>query len=123
MKLLVDMNLSPIWAEFLTAAGIEAVHWSKIGPPNAADAEIMAVARRQDFVVLTHDLDFSSILAATGGTKPSVIQLRTNDVRPSIIGQSVTTAIRQMKRELEAGALLTIDPARARLRLLPLHLG
>lgn len=31
MKLIVDMNLSPRWVEFLAGAGIEAVHWSMIG--------------------------------------------------------------------------------------------
>jgi len=27
MKILVDMNLSPRWVEFLANAGIEAIHW------------------------------------------------------------------------------------------------
>jgi hypothetical protein len=33
----------------------------------------------------------------------------------------VVLALRQMQVELEAGALLTIDPKRTRLRLLPLR--
>jgi len=119
MKVLIDMNLSPAWTECLAAAGIDAVHWSAIGLATALDTEIMTVARERDFVVLTHDLDFSSILAATGGTKPSVVQLRASDIRPSKIGQAVVAAIQQMEMELQAGALLTIDPRRARLRLLP----
>jgi predicted nuclease of predicted toxin-antitoxin system len=32
---------------------------------DAADSEIMAYAAKHDYVVLTHDLDFSAILAAT----------------------------------------------------------
>jgi hypothetical protein len=44
MKLLVDMNLSPRWVHLLTAAGIEAAHWSTLGAANAPDAEIMAFA-------------------------------------------------------------------------------
>ena len=31
MKLLIDMNLSPLWLEGLTREGFEAVHWSAIG--------------------------------------------------------------------------------------------
>jgi predicted nuclease of predicted toxin-antitoxin system len=73
MKLLVDMNLSPRWVGALTGAGIEAVHWSTVGTTNAPDAQIMAYALANDFVVLTHDLDFSAILAATQGGKPSVV--------------------------------------------------
>jgi predicted nuclease of predicted toxin-antitoxin system len=34
MKILVDMNLSPTWVQFLVAHGIEAVHWSAIGAPH-----------------------------------------------------------------------------------------
>ena len=74
-----------------------------------------------DFIVLTHDLDFSAILAATQGEKPSVVQIRADDVSPSVIGMQVVAALRQMESELEAGALLTIDPSRTRLNLLPLQ--
>jgi predicted nuclease of predicted toxin-antitoxin system len=121
MRLLVDMNLSPRWIGLLTDAGIEAVHWSTRGAQNAPDSEIMAYARATGCVVLTHDLDFGAMLAATQGEKPSVVQIRAEDVSPDAIGTQVITALRQMALELEAGALLTIDPNRARLRLLPLQ--
>jgi len=120
MKLLVDMNLSPGWLGLLADAEIEAAHWSSIGPPNAPDSEIMAYADANDYVVLTHDLDFSAILAVTHGEKPSVVQIRSEDLNLNLIGKQVITAILQMKSELERGALLTIDPSRTRLRFLPL---
>lgn len=82
MKLLVDMNLSPRWVGVLAAADIEAAHWSTLGANNAPDVFIMAYARTHDFVVLTHDLDFGAILAATHGEKPSVVQIRADDVSP-----------------------------------------
>ena len=81
----------------------------------------MAYARTHDFVVLTHDLDFGAILAATHGEKPSVVQIRADDVSPEVIGRQVLDALRQMAAELEAGALLTVDPSRTRLRVLPLQ--
>jgi predicted nuclease of predicted toxin-antitoxin system len=123
MKLLVDMNLSPRWVNLLTGAGIEATHWSALGAANASDTIIMDFARANDYVVLTHDLDFSAILAATHGDKPSVVQIRSEDISPTVIGQQVIDALRQMASELEKGALLTIDSKRTRLRLLPLYLG
>ena len=121
MRLLVDMNLSPRWVGVLVDAGFEAAHWSTLGASNVPDSQIMAYARENDCVVLTHDLDFGAILAATHGEKPSVIQIRAEDVRPEAIGAQIVTALRQMASELEDGALLTIDPARTRLRLLPLR--
>ena len=113
------MNLSPRWVGVLTGAGIEATHWSTLGAANAADSEIMAFAAANRYVVLTHDLDFSTILAATHGEKPSVVQIRSEDVSPDRIGQQVIAALRQMATELEQGALLTIDSNRTRLRVLP----
>jgi predicted nuclease of predicted toxin-antitoxin system len=121
MKILVDMNLSPRWAAVLTDAGMEAAHWSTLGPANATDATITAFARTNDYVVLTHDLDFSAILAATHGDKPSVVQVRADDVSPDIIGKAVIDALSQMADELDRGALLTVDPRRTRVRLLPLR--
>ncbi len=120
MKLLVDMNLSPRWVNLLADAGMVAAHWSTLGANNTPDAEIMAYAREHHWVVLTHDLDFSAILAATHGDKPSVVQIRTEDVSPGVIGAQVVIALRQMTSELEQGALLTVDPSRTRLRVLPL---
>lgn len=120
MKLLVDMNLSPRWVNWLADAGFEAAHWSTLGVLGASDVEIMAFARNEGYVVLTHDLDFGAILAATHGEKPSVVQIRAEDVSPDSIGHLVVSALRQMSVELEEGALLTIDPRRTRLRVLPL---
>ena len=121
MKLLVDMNLSPRWVGTLAAAGFEVSHWSTLGPPGATDATIMVYARLNQYVVLTLDLDFAAILAATNGTKPSVVQVRADDVRPETIGRQVVSALRQMASELQDGALLTIDTNRTRLRVLPLR--
>ncbi len=120
MKLLVDMNLSPQWVDRLADEGIAAIHWAAVGKHDAPDAELMAYAVEQDFIVLTHDLDYSAILAATGGQKPSVIQLRADDVSPDSIGRHVVAAVKQVESELQAGAILTIDPSDSRLRLLPL---
>ena len=121
MKLLVDMNLSPRWIGVLVDAGIEAAHWSTLGASSAPDSEIMAYAKAHDYVVLTHDLDFGAILAATHGEKPSVVQIRAEDVSPDVIGVQIVAALRQMASELEEGALLTVDPNRTRLRVLPLR--
>ncbi len=60
MKLLIDMNLSPRWVSVLGDAGIDSVHWSALGAHDATDSQIMAYARANDYVVLTHDLDFST---------------------------------------------------------------
>ncbi len=95
MKLLVDMNLSPRWVEVLSQAGIEALHWSEVGAADALDADIMRYAHQNGFCVFTHDLDFSAILAASGAIRPSVIQVRHDDVSPEVLSKTLLKAIRQ----------------------------
>jgi len=120
MKILVDMNLSPKWVDFLTGNGIEAVHWSLIGSSDASDSEIMTYAKAHDFTVLTNDLDFGYILAITHGKKPSVIQMRIGALGHDRIGIVVLNALKRLVADIDKGALVTIDPRKTRVTLLPL---
>ena len=122
MNFLIDMNLRLHWVDYLVEAGFEAVHWSSLGAITASDTEIFARARDGGYVILTRDLDFGLILSFMGASKPSVVQIRAKAAHPKIIGEMVVRALRQAERDLEEGALLTIDPQRFRLRLLPLGL-
>ena len=88
MKILVDMNLSPLWIQFLSGRGYHAVHWSDVGSASATDSEILDYAAAHDFVVFTHDLDFGALLAARKARGPSVILLRSQDVLPAAAGDS-----------------------------------
>lgn len=120
MKLLVDVNLTPNWCPALNAAGFEAVHWTEVGEPGAPDVEILDHARKLGMVVFTHDLDFGYLLALTRARGPSVVQLRTQDPLPGAVGTTVIDALSQHADAIAAGALLTIDPRAARVRILPI---
>ncbi len=120
MKIVIDMNLSPEWISVLEAAGYEAVHWSTVGNPKATDTTIMAWAVSNGYIVFTHDLDFGTLLAISQADTPSVIQVRTQDVLPSKLGNLVLNALRQFQSELETGALVTVNEAKAKARILPI---
>lgn len=77
----------------------------------------MAYAEAHDYVVLTHDLDF----AAIHGKKPSVVQIRAEQLAPDLIGSHIVSALRQLAVELDCGALVTVEPKRTRMRVLPLR--
>lgn len=121
MKILIDVNLSPKWVEELHERGIEAVHWSEIGSLNAPDTQILDYARRNHCVVFTHDLDFGDILAATGAKSPSVIQIRTENTTPDFLLDTLVKALHQFELRLKEGALITIDLAKVRARILPIE--
>jgi predicted nuclease of predicted toxin-antitoxin system len=120
MKILLDMNLSPAWVGFLEGHAFETVHWVSVGPPTAPDSLLMTWAREQGFVVMTHDLDFAALLAAAGAAGPSVVQIRTQNVLPDAIGDTVVAVLREHRTALERGAIISIDELRSRIRVLPI---
>ena len=120
VKILVDMNLSPSWVQALESQGISATHWSSVGDGRALDVELMAWARENEHVVFTNDLDFGAILAVTRAAAPSVVQVRAQDVSPEHLIDIVVSGLRQHEAVLEQGALISIDEARLRSRILPL---
>ena len=120
MKIIVDMNMSPKWADFLIENGIEAEHWSYIGSTDDSDTEIFAYAMTHGYTIFTNDLDFGFILAITHGKKPSVIQMRTGVLGADRVGGIVVSAIKMLATDIENGALVTIDQHKTRVTLLPL---
>jgi predicted nuclease of predicted toxin-antitoxin system len=119
MKLLIDMNLPPDWVETLEQGGWEVVHWSTVGDPRATDHTIMEWARANGYTVFTHDLDFGAILAVTRAQKPSVIQVRTQDIMSQSLGSRMVQILGEYESVLEKGALVTIDKTKSRVHILP----
>lgn len=115
LRLVIDMNLSPEWVHALDRYGR-----SSIGDPRATDRTIMDWARANNHIVFTHDLDFGTMLALTHATGPSVLQVRGQDVLPDHLAPIVAAALDQHKRDLIDGALVVVDEARSRVRLLPI---
>ena len=120
MKFVIDMNLARQWSGPLRSIGHDAVHWSRVGPDNASDLDIMSWARDHDHVVLTGDLDFGDELSRSGATLPSVVQLRTSVDDPDLVGPHVLQSITSAQADLERGALLVISNKRSRARPLPI---
>ncbi len=80
----------------------------------------MQWARAHHWVVFTHDLDFGILLAHSKDGRPSVIQVRTQDVSLEHLSPVVLGALRAHSEALESGALLTIDESKSRVRILPI---
>jgi predicted nuclease of predicted toxin-antitoxin system len=101
MKILIDMNLSPKFADLLMNKGLHAEHWIEIGAPNAEDTEIMEYALKNNYTIMTCDLDFNIILSITHSLKPSVVQLRTHRIRVEQDGEWIASAIIQSEKNSE----------------------
>lgn len=121
LHVVIDMNLSPEWVPALLDKGVRAVHWSAIGDPRAPDREIMAWAVTHRAIVFTHDLDFGTMLAMTQASKPSVIQVRTQDTLPEHLLELVFGVLTKYEDKLQQGALIVVNEQTQRVRLLPLQ--
>jgi predicted nuclease of predicted toxin-antitoxin system len=78
-------------------------------------------ARRENRVVLTQDLDFSSLLALSGLDRPSLITLRLSETHPKITALKILRAVRLLEQKLAEGCAVTIEDQAIRLRKLPIH--
>ena len=122
MTLLLDMNISPKLVDLLHLRSINAIHWISIGESNASDAKIMEHAFQNNCIVVTYDLDFSTILSVSQAKKPSIIQVRKHALELSTLAELLALAVTRWSHELDEGAVLSLDTRRARVRLLPILL-
>lgn len=80
----------------------------------------MAWAAEDGRVVLTHDLDFGTMLALSHERGPSVFQVRAANTMPDHLNAVVLAALEQHEADLAAGALVVVDESRSRVRVLPI---
>jgi len=119
MKFLADMGLARSTVLFLRKQGYDAVHLREEGLQRLSDEEIVCKAVAEGRVILTHDLDFSRIVAAGGAATPSVVTFRLQDMRPARVNRYLADVLARFSAELEAGALVTVSERSIRVRRLP----
>ena len=121
MKFLIDENLSPLVAAGLRDAGHVAAHVADVGLSSAGDTELIEFAAENDFVLMSADTDFGTLLAATGARAPSVVLIRrTVDRRATRLLALLLENLEQVEAALEEGAVVVLEDARVRVRRLPL---
>lgn len=72
MKFLLDMPVSTALLDVLDTYGHEGVHAYQIGKAQATDSELLEIARRENRVVITADLDFPRLLALSSAAGPGI---------------------------------------------------
>ncbi|GET43516.1 DUF5615 family PIN-like protein [Microseira wollei] len=120
MKFLADMGVSMTVIRTLRQNGYDAVHLREQGLQRLADAEIVLKARLEERIVLTFDLDFGDILAASADVLPSVIIFRLQNTMPSFVASRLLEVLSECGQDLTTGAILTVQDNRYRLRRLPI---
>jgi predicted nuclease of predicted toxin-antitoxin system len=120
MKFLLDMGISPEMSSILRGFGHDAVHLHEEGLDTLLDPAILEKARDQGYILLTHDLDFADLVAASGARLPSVVIFRLRNMRPEHVAKYIERILTQSGKALEEGAILSVTEGLIRVRLLPL---
>ena len=120
MNFLADMGISPKTVEFLSSLGYEAVHLDAQGLGRMKDPDIIRKAREENRVILTCDLDFGQLMAASGARLPSVIIFRLPNMSPDIVNPRLRQIISDFRDALESGAVISVSERAARIRRLPI---
>lgn len=121
MKFLADMGVSQTTVRALRDLGHDVTHLAEVGLERLADASILEKARMEGRTVLTFDLDFGDLLAASGSKLPSVILFRLRDATPGSVGPRLMQVLAECAAVLDTGAIVTVEEGRYRIRRLPIE--
>ena len=120
-EVLIDNALSPALAALLQQAGHDAIHVRELGLQHADDEVIFERAATEHRIVVSADADFGTLLALRASRQPSVIQFRGEGSRkPDALARTLLANLPQLLDSLESGCIVTFEPARVRVRLLPI---
>ncbi len=119
MKCLVDVGVSRTTVQVLRGQGHEVLSLIEEHLERLSDAEILQKARQEACIVVTFDLDFADLLALGAHTLPSVIIFRLYNQTPPSVTPRLLQVLEECGKDLVAGAIVTVEDSRYRLRRLP----
>jgi predicted nuclease of predicted toxin-antitoxin system len=117
------MPLSPGLSRWLRGEGYDAVHAGEIGLYNAKDTVLLDLARREEWIVITSDLDFPRLLALSKASGPGLILFRGGDWSDAEAISQIGRVIRDVPGIKLSTGILTIDHYGVRWRSLPINGG
>jgi predicted nuclease of predicted toxin-antitoxin system len=120
VKFLVDMPLSPELAVWLRERGHLADHASAIGLHNAKDQQIIEVARQQNRIIITADLDYPQLLAISRAQDPGVILFRGGSYKEQEMLRLLQRVLELTSEEKLHHAVTVVDKVRIRRCPLPI---
>lgn len=120
MKFLADMGISQSTVNWLRVKGYDAIHLRDERLHKINDKEIIEKALEENRIILTCDLDFADLMAASAGISPSVIIFRLENEKPENVDRRLEQVLDDSLGMLEKGAIISVEETRHRVRLLPI---
>lgn len=120
MKVLLDMPVSSLLLDVLHTYEHEGVHAHQIGQDRASDRQLLEVARREDRIVITADLDFPRLLALSAAEGPGLILFRGGNYSDAEMCDLLERVLREVPPEVLESSVCVVDKQRIRVTRLPL---
>lgn len=118
MRFLADMNISPLTVAVLNEKGWQITRVSTVLPARTTDRDILEYAKQNDYVVVTQDLDFSTLLVLSRQNRPSLITLRLSLSDPDTVTHRLLRILPFVQTALETGSAVTVEDRTVRVRSL-----
>jgi predicted nuclease of predicted toxin-antitoxin system len=115
------MGISPLTVGFLRYGGHDALHLHEVALDSLADALILKKARAEGRILLTNDLDFGDLLAASGDALPSLAIFRLRSMVPDNVNRHLELLLAHHEFELEQGVAVSVAEDHIRIRRLPIE--
>ena len=112
--------MPPSLAAVLSGSGHHAIHVRDVNMRGKPDEFIFTYAASNDFIIITHDLDFSRIHAYSRKSKPSVILFRIEPLTTERISELLLSHLTLLHDDLMKGAFVVIENGQIRVRMLPI---
>ncbi|RME49817.1 MAG: hypothetical protein D6796_04280 [Caldilineae bacterium] len=119
MKALLDMPVSVVLLDVLRTYGYEGVHAYQIGKERAPDRELLEIARREERVIITADLDFPRLLVLSGAEKPGVILFRGGNYSDREMSRLLERVLEEVPPDILECSICVVDRKRIRITRLP----
>ena len=120
MIFLADMGISQKTIRWLRDQEYNVTHLRELNLQKEIDKNIFELALDENRIVLTFDLDFAEILAASGEKAPSVIIFRLKNAKPENVNKCLAKVLQDSAEALEEGSIISVTDHRHRVRRLPI---
>ena len=120
MKFLLDMPVSPSLLNTLRDHGHEGVHAHQINHDRAPDTDLLKIARREDRIIITADLDYPRLLALSSDEGPGIILFRGGSYSDAQMRALLERVLTEIPAETIHAAICVVDLRRIRIARLPI---
>lgn len=120
MRFLLDQGLPRSLKMLLIELGYDSEHVGLIGMESAPDEDIINYAILHNYICITLDADFHSIVALSEGKTPSVIRIRIEKLKAVDYLKLLQQILPDIEKDLKSGCLVSVQEDSVRIRELPI---